>query len=226
MPGRDHPFLTGNTYHVFNKTIDGRRIFEDAEICQNFLECTLYYRSSQSILKFSNFLKLSSELKKYYENKIYDKRTFRISILSYTFMPTHYHFILRQNQKNGISHFISQIQNSFTRYLNIKGDRTGPIFLRRFKSKPILTDELFKHVSRYVHLNCFSSGIINDKYKLHQYKWSSFNEYTSEEKTFMVCERAPLLALFNNSKKRYKQFVLNNAEHQKMLEYCKYTIKW
>ena len=141
MSGRNHIFLTNNIYHIYNKTIEQKRIFADQEICKKFLDILTYYRSSQSLLRYSNFQNLSSELKIQYEKRIFDRRTFRISILSYCLMPTHFHLLIKQKQENGISFFISQILNSFTRYRNIKNERVGPIFLHPFKSKYIQTEE-------------------------------------------------------------------------------------
>lgn len=225
MSGRNHFFLTNNIYHVYNKTIEQKRIFDDQEICKKFLDILTYYRSSQSLLRYSNFQNLSSELKIQYEKKIFDGRTYRISILSYCLMPTHFHLLIKQKQENGISFFISQILNSFTRYQNIKNERVGPIFLHPFKSKYIQTEEQLKHVSRYIHLNPFSSGIVKEKTELEYYSWSSFGHYLSQ-KNDSISEIKFILSLFNNDKTRYKKFVLDNAEHQKTLEYCKYSERW
>ena len=225
MSGRNHIFLTNNIYHIYNKTIEQKRIFADQEICKKFLDILTYYRSSQSLLRYSNFQNLSSELKIQYEKRIFDRRTFRISILSYCLMPTHFHLLIKQKQENGISFFISQILNSFTRYRNIKNERVGPIFLHPFKSKYIQTEEQLKHVSRYIDLNPFSSGIVKEKTELEYYSWSSFGQYLSP-KNDSISETEFILSLFNNDRTRYKKFVLDNAEHQKTLEYCKYSERW
>ncbi len=225
MPGRQHPLLNGQIYHVFNKTIDGRRVFINDAYNKLALETVSYYRSSQAIMRFSNYRKLPSKLKYYYEQKIYKADTFRVSIVAFVLMPTHYHFLLRQNFDSGISTFLSQIQNSYTRYYNLKNERKGQIFLDRFKSKPIYNDEQFKHTSRYIHLNPYSGGIASTIFQLENFSWSSFREYL-DESIQSICDKSILLSFFNNDIGRYRKFVLNNKEHQKMLEYCKYTNKW
>lgn len=225
MPGRPQPLVTEYIYHIFNKTIEGKRIFEDAVICHAFIDICKYYRSSGSFLKFSIFRKLSISAKQHFEQKINDKRLFRISILAYCIMPTHYHFLLRQNQKKGISTFMSQLQNSFTRYYNIKKERAGPIFLQTFKSRLIQSEEQLKHVSRYIHLNPFSNALIERIEDLNQYPFSSFSDYASSS-NIRLTEVNYLLSLFNKDKERYKRFVFDNAQHQKMLEYCKYSNRW
>ncbi|OGK14727.1 hypothetical protein A3C98_03410 [Candidatus Roizmanbacteria bacterium RIFCSPHIGHO2_02_FULL_37_15] len=225
MSGRNHTLLTNSIYHIYNKTIEQKRVFDDPKICQKFLDILIYYRSSQSILRFSNFQNLTVDLKSYYQIKIFDRRTYRVSILSYCLMPTHFHLLIKQKQENGISFFISQTLNSFTRYHNIINKRLGPIFLHPFKSKYIQTEEQLKHVSRYIHLNPYSSEIVEKVINLEHYPWSSFGTYLYQ-KNDTVSETEIILSLFNNSRTRYKRFVLRNTEYQKTLEYCKYLNKW
>jgi len=88
MPGRPHPLLTGNIYHIINKTIERKTIFVN-EISDKFLQTARYYRSTSSISRFFTFQKLSPALFHFYEKKVFDRRTFRVSILAYCLMPTH-----------------------------------------------------------------------------------------------------------------------------------------
>lgn len=220
MPGRKHPFITGGIYHVYNKSIEGRKIFDTDALCEKFLQILWYYRSTASLMRLSNLSRLGSAFKKYYIQSIENTSTFRVSICAYCIMPTHYHVLLRQNSDGGISHFISQIQNSFTRYSNVKHKRSGYIFIHRFHSKPITSDEVFKHVSRYIHLNPYSSGIVDD---LFSYPWSSLHEYVRNNRARRLCDTTLLMQLFNHDNERYKRFVLNNADYQKTLEICKYA---
>lgn len=224
MPGRKHKLLNGEIYHIYNKTLASTKIFVDDDICSKFLATVSYYRSSALSMRFSNFQKLTYIHRRCYEEKTNSKSTFRISILAFCLMSTHYHFLLRQNQENGISFFMSQIQNSLTRYINIKKQKIGQIFLDRFKSKHIHNEQLLKHVSRYIHLNPFSGQIVGKKKLLIEYPWSSLPEYLGLLSN-SLCETEKILDLFGKNPLRYKRFVFDNAAHQKMLEYCKYTNK-
>ncbi len=224
---RKDPFVTDNIYHTFNKTIEHKRIFESYEIASKFLEIIRYYRSSSIHMKFSHFEKLSPILKKMYEEKLLNESTFRVNILSFCIMPTHFHLLLKQIENNGVSFYLSQIQNSLTRYFNIKYNRMGPLFVQTFKSVLIKTEDQLKHVSRYIHLNPYSSAIISSSELLENYPWSSFHEYLNKHSSRLdLTQPKYILNLFNNNKKRYKTFVLSNAQHQKTLEYCKYSARW
>lgn len=225
MPGRTYPLVTNNIYHVFNKSLDHKKIFENTT-SNLFLQIVRYYRSTYStFLRFSNFEELPIELKLQQENKIKDIGSFSISILAYCIMPTHYHFLLRQNQDKGISKFISQIQNSFTKYFNFKYQHEGPIFLHTFRSQPILSEEQLKHISRYIHLNPYSSKLLNEVEEIEKYPWSSFSEYLKQNDS-NLSQPENILSFFNENKERYRAFVLGNAAHQKMLEYCKHATRW
>lgn len=224
MPGRLHHLITGQIYHIYNKTINDNSLFNNDFYCQKFIDDIWYYRSSASLIRLSNLDKISNEFKESYLKKINDPNFFRVSILTHTLMPTHYHFILKQNRDNGISNFISLIQNSFTRFYNIKNSSNGPVFLHRFKSKPIITEEQLKHTSRYIHLNPYSSGLIKSVKNLEKYPWSSYKEYINRLKNILP-EPDYILFLFNNDRERYKKFVINNADYQKTLEICKYAEK-
>jgi len=226
MPGRAHPIITGNIYHVFNKTIDRREIFTENNLCNKFIETITYYRSSATVLRLSKFHQLSEEMKMYYSKHIMDINRLKVFILAFSLMPNHYHLLLKQNQNQGISSFISNIQNSLTRYFNIMNKRVGPIFLHRYKSKPITNEEQLKHTSRYIHLNCYSGHIVNSLSEIISYPWSSFNEYTNPNFKIRICQKNIVLSLFNNDRSLYKKFVLDNANHQRTLEYCKYSSKW
>ncbi len=225
MPGRQHKLINGAIYHIYNKAFDRRKIFEDENLSMQFLNITRYYRSTNAKIRYSKFIKLSPDFQNNIYEKILLKNDFRISLLTYCIMPTHYHFVLRQNIDKGISTFISQIQNSYTRYYNLRTERSGPIFIRRFKSKPITSEELLKHVVRYILLNPFSSEILSNKNEILIYPWTSFHDFIDPYKNSMT-EVEFILSLFKNNIERFKKFILDNADYQKTLELCKYSKNW
>jgi len=225
MPGREINFINGNIYHVFNKTIESKQIFFDNYLSSTFLTIAEYYRSSKIKIRFSDFKKLDKETRNISFKKILDPNYFKVDILTYCLMPTHFHFLLKQLTENAISKFISDLLNSFTRYFNIKNERKGPIFLPRFKAVRIATEEQLKHVSRYIHLNPYSDGLITNINELENYQWSSLKEYLKSD--FQKLSSPDLiLNLFDKDRSRYKKFVFDNADYQKSLEYIKHLRRW
>ena len=93
-------------------------------------------------------------------------------------MPTHFHLILRQNIDNGIFNFIGNLTSSYTRYFNLKHKRKGPLWESKFNNIKIENDEQLLHLTRYIHMNPTSAGIVNNQ---KESKWSSYNEYIRGE---------------------------------------------
>ena len=115
---------------------------------------------------------------------------------------------------------MSNFQNSYTRYFNTKHERVGQIFLRPFKAIRIHTEEQLLHVSRYIHLNPYSSSIVESIQELKDYPWSSLNEYLDPTKDG-ICEKEITLSYFKDSQS-YAAFVLDQADYQKELEEIKH----
>jgi len=225
MPKRKMNFINGEYYHIFNKTIESKQIFIDNYLTSMFLEISQYYRSSKTRLRFSDYKKLIDINKNLILKEILISAYFKVEILCYCLVPTHFHFLLKQLSENGVSKFIGDILNSFTRYFNIKTERKGPIFLPRFKAVRITNETQLKHVSRYIHLHPYSNGLVKNTIELENYRWSSFSEYISN-KASKLSSPDFILNLFNNDKIRYKKFVFDNADYQKSLEYIKHIDCW
>ena len=135
-------------------------------------------------------------------------------------MPNHFHFLIRQLKENGISKFMSQISNSYTKYFNTKYNRIGPLFQGAFKAVLIESDEQLIHVSRYIHLNPVVSGLIKN---LEDYRWSSYLEYIKPNDTF--CSINEILGFFTpNERKRYKEFVEAQIDYGRKLEKIKHQL--
>lgn len=224
MPYRDDPLVTDYIYHIFNKTIDHKIIFNDKNVCNNFLKVIIYYRSTYSKKhSYSEYLVLEPEMKEQVKNKISNPDSFQFEILSYCLMPTHFHFLLKQTKDSGLLKGFSNLLNSFVKHFNKINERSGPIFLPCFKSVIIKTENQFKHVSRYIHLNPYSSQIVQNFNQLLEYPFSSLKQYLSA--TNGICNISYLLNLFSNNPKKYEKFIRDNADYQKSLEEIKYLNK-
>ena len=175
-------------------------------------------------MSYSKFRRLHDDQQEIILQGLKQEQDYRVKILAYCLMPTHFHILLQQEKDNGTPRYISDSVNSFTRRYNLRNNRKGPLFLPKFKSTSISTDEQLMHVSRYIHLNPNSSGIVKHIDELESYPWSSFKEYTKNDT--MLCSTDFILGMFGQNSKRYKQFVYDNADYQKNLESVKYLDKW
>ena len=225
MPVRPEPFIKNSIYHVFNKTIDHRNIFNDKSYSDYFLGGLSYYRSNETQLSFSGLKKLEKNILYSLLKKNHDKKNFRVEVLAYTLMPTHFHLLIKQIKDDGISRYLSDSVNSLTRFFNLKNERKGPIFLPYFKSVRVTTEELLKHISRYIHLNPFSCNLVKNLIELRKYELSSYKSYIGKIRDPLT-NNNDVMSLFNFNKARYKKFVEDQADYQKSLEVIKYAEKW
>lgn len=222
MPSRLMPFITDEIYHVVNRGISERQVFSDAKEYSRAIEVINYYRYKSPPLKFSLFLKQSLEFRQKVIDSLRKKGKELVDILCFCLMPSHFHILLKQKIDNGVSKFLSIFQNSYTRYFNIKNERRGPLFYDQFKAKRIVTDEQLLHVSRYIHLNPYSSFVVRKAKDLESYTWSSLPYYL-EDNMETFCKTEIILDFFK-TKQKHHEFVFDQANYQRELDIIKHLI--
>jgi len=219
MPGREIPLITDQLYHIINRGIASQPIFQDKKDYQRLLETIFYYQNLNIPLRYSFFLRLTSDQKNELLNRLKNERNFLVEIIAYCLMPNHFHFLLKQSKENGISVFVGNVSNSYTRYFNTKYKRTGPLLQGKFKAVRVESDEQLLHLTRYIHLNPFSSCLVKTLDELYKYHYSSISEYLSPEK-YNNCQKD--LVLDNFKKYSYKTFLSNQADYQRRLQEIKF----
>lgn len=131
-------------------------------------------------------------------------------------MPNHFHFLLRQKLDNGISKFVGNFANSYTRFFNLRNKkREGPLFQGIFKSVHIEDNELLLYIQRYIHLNPVVSYVVATE-DLENYEWSSLKEYLGEVER-AICDKELVLNQFS-SIKNYKKFLCSQIDYAKKLK--------
>lgn len=219
MPGRETPLVTGGIYHIVNRGVASQQIFSCQRHYQRTLEIILYYQNRKPPLRYSYFSSLPQSLRAEKLSQLNKQKDFLVEILAYCLMPNHFHFLLKQSVDNGISNYLSKFSNSYTRYFNSKHNRVGPLLQGKFKSVQIASEEQLLHLSRYIHLNPYSSGIVKHLKDLNQYPYSSLPEYLGLNDNHF-CSKDMILSYFK-SKNSYQNFVFNQAYAQKDLDIIK-----
>ncbi len=218
MPGRTVPLVTDQIYHAYNRGIDRRTTFFGRKEYSRGQDSIMFYRFLSPPLRLSYFLALGEKRR---DKIIHDLQGGKrlVDILAYCFMPNHFHLVLRQTTENGISRFMSNFQNSYTRYFNTKHQRTGPLFLDQFKAVLVETEEQLLHLIRYVQLNPYTSFVVKTLVELERYEWSSLPEYLGNRSGF--CTQDAVWSSFK-TKVAYKKFVFDQADYQRRLEEIKH----
>lgn len=223
MARRKYPLITDHFYHVFNKSIDGRPIFTNKRECSITLQMVKYYQvADERKVSFSKFRLWAQELRNNFYQVVYKNKSFLTEIVAFCLMPNHYHFLLKQIKDDGISKFLSDFQNSFTRFYNIKHERKGHLFTGPFKAVLIENESQLIHVSRYIHLNPLTSYLLKEPDDLNDYLWSSYPEYVGLKES-KISNPEYVLSQFKNSSD-YNKFVLDQVDYQRDLEQLKHLL--
>lgn len=202
-----------NYYHIFGRSIAGYRIFEESDCCERFVQMLNMYRFANFSYKYSDFARLSQVNKQALVNQLSDSDQKLVQIVAFCLMPTHFHLILRSLVDGGITKFMRKLLDSYTRYFNLLHHRKGPLWESHFKNILIGNDEFLLHLTRYIHLNPISLGLVG---KPEDWPYSSYLEYISDKEGF--CEFSDL---FNFTPHEYQKFVEDCKEYQKQISIIK-----
>jgi len=211
---RKEPLATGYVYHVFTKSIAGYRVFRSKADCSRMQEMMEFYSYQNPPVKFSIYRSLKRKKKKaILEEKLRSSNRI-VEILAYCIMPTHLHLVLAQLDDNGISLYMKNLLNSYTRYFNTRNSRKGPLWQGRFKSVLVKSDEQLLHLTRYIHLNPTSDGLVE---KPEDWLYSSYREYL-DYGGHRICNYSPYLKV---SPDFYRRFVEERKDYQRSLSLIK-----
>jgi len=149
MPSRNRikSYVENGYYHLYNRGVDKRTIFQDKNDCIVFLSLLKQYLSPKEELK--NFVGFNLRLNRLMRTNMYGE----IELLSFALMPNHFHLLIKQIEKNGIAKFMIRLCTSYSMYFNKKYERIGHLFQDRYKGALVLDDSYLLHLSRYINLN-------------------------------------------------------------------------
>lgn len=217
MPAKNSQklYIKDGYYHLYNRGVEKRILFEDDQDIGVFLSYFKEYLLPKDEVALRQRLGNSSTspqekdkiLKILRLNNFSDK----ISLLCYTLMPNHFHFLVKQYQENAIDVFMNSLGTRYSMYFNRKYKRVGPLYQGVYKAVLIETDEQLLHLSRYIHLNPLSSqGVALQELSQQP---SSYAEYLGIRKTTWV-HPEEILTYFSStiSSLSYQAFVEGKEE--------------
>lgn len=222
MPGRDIPLVNEQIYHVVNRGVASQPVFLNQRDYLRALEILFYYQNQKTPQRYSFVLRLPTKLRTEILDNLRKEGKFLVEIIAYCLMPNHYHLLIKQIKNSGVSNFLSNFQNSYTRYLNTKNKRIGPLFQGKFKAVRVETDEQLLHVARYIHLNPYSGYVVKNLEQLKNYPYSSLSEYLGLAET-ANCQKEIILSNFKKPAD-YAKFIFDQANYQKTLQDIKNSV--
>lgn len=159
MPARNSIkyYLENGYYHIYNRGVEKRNIYQDAQDYGVFLSYLKTYLNPKD--RTSLEARLSSKetptkekdkiLKELRLNNFYGQ----IYLMAYCLMPNHFHILVKQEKKDGIDTFMNSLSTRYVIYFNRKYQRVGPLFQGVYKAVLVGNDEQLLHLSRYIHRN-------------------------------------------------------------------------
>mgnify|MGYP001563457299 CR=1 FL=1 len=194
-------------YHIYNRGNNKQNIFLDERDWIRFLFLILNLQSPVVFYNLgryvSNFVRhrvfnISKEsLQKINNNRV-------VELINFAQMPNHFHLIVLEKNINGISQYMQRIQNAYTKYFNAKYKFHGHIFQGPFKIIRIEDNEQLLHLSAYIHRN--PREIKKWFKKEDEYPWSSYQDYTAENRWENLLQPQIILDQFSN-KNEYRKFL-------------------
>jgi len=208
---RREKFANGEFYHVYNRGVDKRNIFQDKKDMERFFISMSEFNTIESIgsiyeknykPKKENFGSRTSKI-----SKIPSKNKGKlVNFICYCLNPNHFHFILEQVSDNGIEKFMQRM-GGYTKYFNEKYGRSGVLFQGKYKSIHVNSNEYLLHLSSYVNLNFKVHKIGSPTSKIK----SSWDEYIATESKSVFCRKDIILEQFR-TKAEYKTFAEGSLE--------------
>lgn len=206
MIGKRTSFANGEFFHIYNRGVDKRIVFNNNYDLDRFLQSMVQFNVINPIgsLYENSFRQLGGPTPKSEE--------LLVNIVAYCLNPNHFHIILEQVNEGGVSEYMKRLGGGYTSYFNSKNDRSGSLFQGRFKVVHIDSNEYLLHVSAYVNLNDRVHQLGNETPKLVESR-SSWREYI-DDGVRGICEQEIILGQFKD-RKEYEEFALSSLELSK-----------
>jgi hypothetical protein len=143
---RVEPFTVGDFVHVFNRGNRGLPIFRDVNDKWRFLKILRFFNDEffpphsvfRDITRPSTFDvdRLNPLAGKSFDwPKHWPPHKPLVKILSYKLRENHFHLLLKEIIKGGISKFMKRLGDAYTKFFNIKYEEVGKVFQGSYKGK-------------------------------------------------------------------------------------------
>ncbi|MDP3917881.1 MAG: transposase [Candidatus Woesebacteria bacterium] len=191
-------YLPNSIYHIYNRGIEKRIIFQDEQDYKVFLNYLKEYLSDPASTPKLQGRTLQLRMKNYFDE---------IELLAFCLMPNHFHILIKQRDKNSVTNFTRSLFTRYSMYFNKKYKRVGSLFQSRYKATNVINKDYLLDISRYIHKNPlkYTKNLVDS--------YSSYATYLGLNNTVWINKNVVLdyfnVSTFIKSKniKSYKEFV-------------------
>ncbi|MDN3017877.1 transposase [Paenibacillus sp. BSR1-1] len=167
-------WFAGAKYHVTSRGIRRNSLFYDDE-------------------DYEKYLNLVEETRKQYPFILH----------SFCLMTNHTHLQI-ETLESPLSIIMKNLNTKYAKFFNKKYDYSGHVFEKRYGAELLNSPEYEIDVSKYIHLNPVSAGMVNLP---EEYPWSSYRAYI-DLKGIPLIEPQPILSYFPHPQtQHYQQYM-------------------
>ncbi len=216
----------GAYYHVYNRGVDKRSIFNEETDKWRFLQAMTLFNHEEPRSEVLWELENRQEganmrtLKNYLDDREDEPL---VKIMADCLMNNHYHLLLKEISEDGISRYMHKLGTGYTMYFNKKYDRSGSLFQGRYKSAKIENNRYFKYLLVYINvINPAQLKGIKIKSEedigralnaAAEYDWSTHKEFLNKRDSFVI-DKGVFDYLFE-SPEEYREFARMALEEKK-----------
>ena len=200
-------YLSNSIYHIYNRGVEKRIIFQDEQDYKVFLNYLKEYLSpplephelkKDVTFKGVTFKGIPKQIKNF---------TDCIKLLAFCLMPNHVHLLIKQTNKDSIKQFTQALFTRYSMYFNKKYDRTGSLFQGTYRATNVINKDYLLDVTRYIHRNPLKiTKSLSDHYSSYAHYLNQFNIPWLKNKEVIDYFNESSFVKHNNIKS-YKYFV-------------------
>lgn len=210
--------MVGDIFHICNRGINKNKVF---------FEIADYFRFVECLYKFNNKGgSLRNESENFFVNP--PKQNKIVEILKWSLLPNHYHLLVYEIVDGGTINFVKRLGNGYTKYINIKNERSGYLFQNRAKMIQVKTDKHFLYIPFYIEMNPLDLHLpgwkeigISKPQKaldfLEKYRWSSYRDYSDSENFPLIINKELYFDQFSTNRKKYSEEIRELITKKKSL---------
>lgn len=201
----------GAYYHAYNRGYNKQQLFFDEHDYHTFLYLLKKYLDPD--FREIKFLPNGESVQVAINKPLYRK----VELHAYCLMPNHFHFLVKQITKDGMSRLLNVISSQYSTYFNNKYGHEGTIWQGTYKAVQVKTEEQYLHLSRYIHLNPYSFiGTVpqwrdSPLLQLKDYPYSSYLAFIGKKKQPNWLKSEDIMYYFTSQQKdkgsSYQRFV-------------------
>jgi putative transposase len=200
----------GGYYHVYNRGVAKQKIFNKR---QDYIVFLRYLKEYLLPLDHPDRMLLQGINPRRKAITLFGE----VELLAYCIMPNHFHLMVHNIAKDGLSRFMKAISTNYAMYYNYEYKRVGPLFQGVYKAIAINNEQYYKWITRYIHRNP-KAELARDQ-PLWSYEFSSYPSYIGLWKADWL-NSDEISSMFSevNPRHSYKNFVEDSADLVSELE--------